>query len=176
MELKDYIYNIESVDEKGESLKDVTAVFENGNALKLCVKQMTKIAKKLKPTIIVSPESKGFILGASVASKLGLGLVPARSPKNLSREYVEEKYLTHNGDSKELAIHDDAISKGDRVVIIDDKLSTGMTLKTTANLIERLGGNVVGIITLLELTDLNGIEKIKNYNVYSLVKDTLENN
>jgi len=171
MELKDYIYNIESVDEKGKSLKDVTPVFEDGQAFKMATKQMVKIAKKLKPTIIVSPESKGFILGAAVATTLGLGIVPIRSPKNLSREFVKDRYVSHSGETKELACHDDAITKGDRVVIIDDKLSSGNTLLTTARLVERLGGNVVGIITLLELTDLKGVEKIKKYNFTSLVKD-----
>lgn len=171
MELKDFIYNIESVDEKGKSLKDVTPIFENEQAFKCAINKMVKFAKKLKPNIIVSPESKGFILGAGVAVKLGLGIVPVRNPKNLSREFVKASYALESGETKELACHTDSFPKGARIVIVDDKLSSGKTILTTIKLVEKLEGIVVGVVTLLELTDLNGRELLKNYNVYSLVKD-----
>ncbi len=172
MNLKDYVYNIESFDEKGKSHKDLTPIFENGEAFKEAVSQLTKFSKKLKPDLIVSPESKGFILGAAVASKLGIGFVPVRNPKNLTREFAKSSYSLETGVTKELACHSDAIKKNYRIVIIDDKLSTGNTLITTIRLIERLGGNVVGCAALLELTDKNGREKLKDYNVISLIEDT----
>ncbi len=172
MNLKDYVYNIESFDEKGKSHKDLTPIFEHGEAFKEAVKQLTKFSKKLKPDLIVSPESKGFILGAAVASRLGIGFVPVRNPKNLTREFAQSSYSLETGATKELACHNDAIKKNYRIVIIDDKLSTGNTLKTTIDLVEKLGGNVVGCAALLELTDRNGRDKLKGYNVISLIKDT----
>lgn len=172
MNLKDYIYNIESFDEKGKSVKDISPIFENGEVFAYTIKEMSKEVKQLKPEIIVSPESKGFILGAGVATKLGLGIVPVRNPKNLSREFVKASYTSEHGDTKELACHTNSISKGCRVVIVDDKLQTGNTTYTTAKLIERLGGEVVGIITLLEIIDKGGRDRLKDYNVISLVSDT----
>ena len=171
MELKDYIYNIESIDEKGKSLKDVTPVFENGFVFKEAISTIAKITKKLKASIIVSPESKGFILGAGTAAKLGFGIVPVRNPKNLSREFVKASYTTEQGEVKELACHTNCFGTGARVVIIDDKLSTGNTALTAAKLVEKLGGKVVGIITLLEVTNLKGRAKLAGYDVYTLVQD-----
>ncbi len=172
MNLKDYIYNIESNDEKGKSKKDITPIFENGEVFAYTIKEMSKIVKHMKPELIVSPESKGFILGAGVATKLGLGIVPVRNPKNLSREFVKGSYTSEHGDSKELACHTNSISKGCRVVIVDDKLQSGNTTYTTAKLVERLGGVVVGIVCLMEINDKGGRDKLKDYDVISLVSDT----
>ncbi len=172
MNLKDYIYNIESIDEKGKAKKDITPIFENGEVFAYTIKEMSKIVKQMKPELIVSPESKGFILGAGVATKLGLGLVPVRNPLNLSREFVRGSYTSEQGEAKELACHTNSIPKGCRVVIVDDKLQSGNTTYTTAKLIERLGGIVEGIVCLIEINDKGGREKLKDYNVITLVSES----
>jgi adenine phosphoribosyltransferase len=119
--------------------------------------------------IVVGPESRGFIFGTPIAYKLNAGFVPVRKPGKLPAETVAYSYdLEYGRDT--LEIHKDSIKKGQKVLVVDDLLATGGTVSATAKLVEMLGGEVVGLGFFIELTELNGRDKIKNYNVNSIVK------
>ena len=119
-------------------------------------------------TMIVGPEARGFIFGCPVATNLKIGFAPIRKPGKLPRETIFEEYTLEYG-TNTLCIHADALKKGDKVVIIDDLLATGGTVKATINLCERLGAEVVGVACLIELLDLKGRDLLKQYDVLSLM-------
>ena len=129
---------------------------------------MSEFVKSVGADVICGPESRGFIFGTPVAYNNDLGFVPIRKPGKLPRETVEISYDLEYG-SNTLCMHKDAIKKGQKVVIIDDLLATGGTIKAACELIEKLGGEVVGLAFLIELDDLKGKEKLANYNVLSLL-------
>ncbi len=167
MDLKGKIRIIEDFPKEGISFKDITTLLKDKEALKYTVEKFCEIIGS-DVDVIVGPEARGFIFGTAVAYNLGVGFVPVRKPGKLPGEVVSYEYDLEYG-SDCLEIHKDAIKKGDRVVIIDDLLATGGTLKACAELIEDLGGNVVGITTLIELTGIGGREKVQKYNPKSLI-------
>lgn len=169
MNFKDYIAIVEDFPIKGISFKDITPLLQNGEAFKAVTSNLADYAKKVGANVIVGPESRGFIFGCPVATKLGIGFVPIRKPGKLPREVVEKEYSLEYG-TNTLAMHKDAIKPGDKVLIIDDLLATGGTINAAISLIESLGGEVVGCAFLVELTGLNGRKLIENYDVYSLVE------
>lgn len=169
MNLKKYIANVEDFPKRGILFRDITPLMADGKAYKYATDQIIDFAKKVNPDIIVGPEARGFIFGCPVATHLEIGFVPVRKPGKLPRETVSVKYELEYGHN-ELSIHKDDIKPGDKVFIIDDLLATGGTVKATIDLIEAQGGIVVGIAFLIELTELNGIDLIKDYNVLSLIK------
>lgn len=169
MNFKDYIAIVEDFPIKGISFKDITPLLQNGEAFKSVTSNLADYAKKVGANVIVGPESRGFIFGCPVATKLGIGFVPIRKPGKLPREVVEKEYSLEYG-TNTLAMHKDAIKPGDKVLIIDDLLATGGTINAAISLIESLGGEVVGCAFLVELTGLNGRKLIENYDVYSLVE------
>jgi adenine phosphoribosyltransferase len=118
--------------------------------------------------IVVSPEARGFIFGTALAYKLNAGFVPVRKPGKLPYQTEKFSYELEYG-TDELEIHVDAIKPGEKVLIVDDLLATGGTLYSCAKLIEKLGGEVTNIVTLIELTEIGGKEKLKDYNTKSLV-------
>ena len=118
---------------------------------------------------IIAPESRGYIFGTAVANKLNLGFVPIRKPHKLPREEVTESYDLEYGKNT-LCIHADAIKPGQRVLIVDDLLATGGTMKAACNLIEKLGGVVAGIAFVIELEDLKGRDVLMGYQVHSIIK------
>ena len=168
MNFKDYIAIVEDFPIKGISFKDITPLLGNGEAFKSACDKFSEFAKECKANLIVGPESRGFIFGCPVATNLTLPFVPIRKPGKLPRETVEVKYSLEYG-SNTLAMHKDAIKPGDKVFIIDDLLATGGTIKATIDIIESLGGEVVGCAFLIELTGLAGRNKIGNYPIYSLI-------
>jgi adenine phosphoribosyltransferase len=113
-------------------------------------------------------ESRGFILGAPVAYRLGAGFVPVRKPGKLPSDVYEARYELEYG-SDALAIHQDAVAPGEKVLIVDDVIATGGTVSATVQLIKKLGGVIQGIAFLIELTGLRGRNKLDGYNVISLV-------
>jgi adenine phosphoribosyltransferase len=119
--------------------------------------------------VVVAIEARGFIFGAPMAYELGAGFVPVRKPDKLPWEKVAASYTLEYG-TNVLEMHADAIEPGQRVLIVDDLLATGGSAKATAELVERLGGEVVGFVFLIELTDLKGVDKLKGYDVFSLIK------
>ena len=119
--------------------------------------------------MIVGPDARGFIFGCPVATELELGFVPVRKPGKLPREVISFDYDLEYG-SNTLCVHKGGIPQGAKVLIIDDLLATGGTIEATIELVKKSGADVVGIAFLIELTELNGIEKLKDYNVLSLMK------
>lgn len=168
MNLKEHIAIIEDFPIKGISFKDITPILQNGEAFNEATNRISEFAKKQGATVIVGPESRGFIFGCPVSTKLNIGFVPVRKPGKLPRETVEVEYSLEYGKNV-LAMHKDALKPGDKVVIVDDLLATGGTLKATIELIESLGAEVVGCAFVVELTGLKARNLLENYEVYSLV-------
>ena len=169
MDLKKYIADVPDFPTEGILFRDITPLLQNGEAFRYACDAIASFAVKQKATIIVGPESRGFIFGCPVATKLGIGFAPVRKPGKLPREQITEKYTLEYG-SNELCMHLDSVKPGDKVLIIDDLLATGGTLNATCNIIKKLGGEVVGISCLIELEALNGRELLKDYPVYTLIK------
>ncbi|MDE7213317.1 MAG: adenine phosphoribosyltransferase [Anaeroplasmataceae bacterium] len=169
MNLKNYVATINDYPKEGIIFRDITPLMGDGEAYRFSVDEITKFAKEKKATMIVGPEARGFIFGCPVATNLGIGFAPIRKPGKLPRKTLDEKYDLEYG-SNTLCIHEDALKKGDRVVIIDDLLATGGTVKATINLCERLGATVVGIACLIELVDLKGRKLLEGYDVLSLME------
>ena len=169
MNLKNYVASIIDYPKEGILFRDITPLMGNGEAYKYSVDKMTEYAKEKGATVIVGPEARGFIFGCPVATNLGIGFAPIRKPGKLPRKTLEEKYDLEYG-SNTLCIHADALKPGDKVIIVDDLLATGGTVKATINLCEKLGAEVVGIACLIELVELNGREVLKGYDVLSLME------
>lgn len=169
MNLKDYVASIVDYPKKGIVFRDITPLMGNGDAYRYSVDQITEFARKKGATMIVGPEARGFIFGCPVATNLGIGFAPIRKPGKLPRKTLNEKYDLEYG-SNTLCIHEDALKKGDKVVIIDDLLATGGTVMATIHLCEKLGATVVGVACLIELVDLNGRDLLKGYDVLSLME------
>jgi adenine phosphoribosyltransferase len=119
--------------------------------------------------MICGPEARGFIVGCPVANQLGVGFAPARKKGKLPRETVSVKFQLEYGEA-ELFMHKDAVKPGQKVLIVDDLLATGGTVAATIDLVEQLGGIVVGAAFLIELEDLHGRDKMKGYDIFSLLK------
>ena len=168
MNLKEKIRVIQDFPEKGVRFKDITLLLQDQDALKESIDRMKVFTEKLDADVIVGPEARGFMLGTPLAYSTNLGFVPVRKPGKLPYEVISQAYSLEYGEDS-LEIHKDAISPGQRVVIVDDLLATGGTLLSTVKLVEKLGGKVVGIIVLIELTYLSGREILKGHNVESLI-------
>ena len=169
MDLKKYIADVQDFPIEGILFRDITPLMANGEAFGEACNQIADFAKSVKATVIVGPESRGFIFGCPVAKDMGIGFVPVRKPNKLPRETVSVKYDLEYG-SNELHMHADAVKKGDKVIIIDDLLATGGTVDATIQLIEKMGGEVVGCAFLIELVDLKGRELLKGHNVFSVMQ------
>ena len=169
MNLKNYVASIVDYPKEGIVFRDITPLMGDGEAYKYTVDQMTEFAKSKGATVIVGPEARGFIFGCPVATNLQIGFAPIRKPGKLPRKTLEEKYDLEYG-SNTLCIHADALKPGDKVIIVDDLLATGGTVKATINLCEKLGAEVVGVACLIELVELNGREVLKGYDVLSLME------
>ncbi len=167
--LKDYIAIIEDFPVKGISFKDITPLIGDKEAFKASIEEMAAVAKQLNPNVVVGPESRGFIFGCPLAIKMGLGFVPIRKPGKLPRKTVEKKYDLEYG-SNTLCMHSDALKKGDKVIIVDDLLATGGTIKAAIDLIRELGAEVVGCVFLIELTELKGRDLFKDIPTYSILQ------
>ncbi|MDY0209904.1 MAG: adenine phosphoribosyltransferase [Acholeplasma sp.] len=169
MNLKDYIASIEDFPQKGILFRDITPLMLNGEAYKLACDQMAEFAKEKGANLIVGPEARGFIFGCPVAYALGCGFAPVRKPGKLPRETVTVKYDLEYG-SNELSLHADSIKPGDKVMIVDDLLATGGTVDATIQLVEKLGGTVVGLAFFIELESLEGRKRLEKYPIYASLK------
>lgn len=152
----------------GILFKDITPVLNDPALFRLIVETFTARVKEKKATKIAVIESRGFLFGAPVAHQLGLGLVPVRKKGKLPYRTVEESYALEYGTAT-LEIHEDALGRNDRVVIIDDLLATGGTALAAAHLVEKLGGTVVDIEFLVELAFLEGRKKLTGYEIFAPV-------
>ena len=172
-DLRKYIRYVPDFPKKGIVFRDITTLLKNPIALKEAIEQLYESTKGLKIDKVVGIESRGFIFGAMLAERLNAGFVLLRKPGKLPAETEKELYdLEYGRDSIE--IHKDAISPGDKVLIHDDLLATGGTAKAAIKLVEKLGGEVVQVLFLIELSFLKGREKLKGYNVKSLIDYTGE--
>ncbi|MBR3613819.1 MAG: adenine phosphoribosyltransferase [Clostridia bacterium] len=167
-ELKDYIRTIPNFPEKGVMFRDVTTVLQDPEGLKLAIDEMQEKIENLEFDIIVGAESRGFLFGMPIAYNLNKAFVPVRKKGKLPAETISESYNLEYGQAT-LEIHKDAIKPGQKVVIVDDLIATGGTLEAIIKLVERLGGEVIRVCCLIDLPELGGKEKIKNYQVDTLI-------
>ena len=169
MDLKSKIREIEDFPIKGVSFKDITTLTRDKDAFNQAVSSMIDDLKDKEVDYIVGPEARGFLFGAAVAYGLGVGFIPIRKPGKLPGETTSFEYELEYG-TNTLEIHTESIKKGDRIAIVDDLLATAGTVMAATKLIESLGGNVVALEFVIELTFLGGREKLEGYHVNSLVK------
>jgi len=169
MDLKEKIRVIDGFPSEGISFKDITTLLMDAEALNECINQMVERFKDVEVDMIVGPESRGFIFATPLAYVLKTGFVPVRKPGKLPAESISYEYELEYGTDR-LEMHKDAILPGQKVLIVDDLLATGGTMSAAAKLVEKLGGEVVGLGFLIELKDLNGREKLKGYKVESLIQ------
>jgi len=169
MDLKKVIRIIPDFPKEGVLFKDITTLLKNGEAYSYTINKLVEVCEPLKPDLIVGPEARGFVAGAPLAYALKAGFVPARKPGKLPAKVVSYEYQLEYG-SDSLEIHEDSINPGQKVLIADDLLATGGTAYSTIKLVEKLGGIVVGLIFVIELSYLDGRKMLEGYNVQSLIK------
>ncbi|MAB57557.1 MAG: adenine phosphoribosyltransferase [Aequorivita sp.] len=169
MDLTKYIRNIENFPKAGVHFKDITPLLGDSEAVASCVEQLVVLIGDKKIDKVAAIESRGFFFGTLLAQKLNAGFVPIRKPGKLPYKTRKEPYQLEYG-LDALEIHEDAIKKGERVLLHDDVLATGGTARAACNLIEQLGGEIVQCNFLLELEFLNGINKLRSHPVQSLLK------
>lgn len=168
-DLKGLIRDIPDFPKKGILFKDVTPILKSAEALQFAVDELYDRLKPLSPDQIVGIEARGFILSPILAYRLDAGFVPIRKPGKLPAETLRTSYQLEYGEN-ELEIHKDAIFRGVKVAVIDDLLATGGTAQAAVKLVEGLGGKVVAVAFLVELTFLKGRKKLSGYPTYSLIQ------
>jgi len=168
MDLAKLIRDIPDFPVKGILFKDITTLLRNPLAFREAVDGLAAKWAGQRIDQVVAIESRGFILGAPLAYKLGAGFVPVRKPGKLPAETISVEYSLEYGTNM-LQMHVDAISPGQCVLVVDDLLATGGSAKATIELVERLGGVVVGLAFLVELRFLKGVTKLEGYDVFSLI-------
>lgn len=169
MDLSKYIASVPDHPEEGVIFRDISPLMANGEAYEYATNKIVDYAREKDAEVIIGPEARGFIVGCPVAYSMGIGFAPARKKGKLPREVVEVDYNLEYG-TDTLQIHRDAIEPGQRVLVVDDLLATGGTIASTIQLIEELGGIVVGTAFLIELKDLKGRDKIKGYDIFTLLE------
>jgi adenine phosphoribosyltransferase len=162
------IRDIPDFPKPGIVFKDITPVLRDAAAFQQVIDLFVEAARGAAPDIVAGVESRGFLFGAPVALALGVGFAPIRKIGKLPHETVQEKYDLEYGSSA-VEIHRDAIAPGQRVLLVDDLLATGGTAAAAARLVEKLGGQVVGVSFLVELDFLSGREHLSRYDILSLV-------
>jgi adenine phosphoribosyltransferase len=165
---KDYIRVIPDFPQPGIRFKDITTLLKDGAAYKAAIMALKDLISDKKIDLIAGPEARGFVIGAPLAVELGVGFVPIRKSGKLPGDTVEAAYDLEYGKDK-LAIHRDSISPGQKVLIADDLLATGGTIATSIDLINQLGGDIVGAAFLIELSYLSGRDKLSGIDIVSLV-------
>ncbi|MDI3257488.1 MAG: adenine phosphoribosyltransferase [Kyrpidia sp.] len=169
MDFKSLIRVIPDFPQPGVSFKDITPLLKDGRAYRAAIDTLASMVRPLGSEVVVGPEARGFVIGGPLAYALGVGFVPVRKAGKLPAETVSVSYELEYG-SDRLDIHRDALRPGQRVLVADDLLATGGTLRSTICLAERLGAVVTGCAFLIELTELEGRAKLAGYNVLSLVQ------
>ena len=164
----DYVRTIPDFPEKGIMFRDVTSVLQSAEGLRLAVNELQSRLEGLDFDVIAGAESRGFIFGMPLAYNLGKPFVPIRKAGKLPCAVVQKEYALEYGTAT-IEIHKDAITPGMKVVLLDDLIATGGTIKAAAELVEELGGEVVKILFLLELKGLEGRKQLSGYNVESVV-------
>jgi adenine phosphoribosyltransferase len=168
-DLEARIRDIPDFPKRGIVFKDIMPLLADPESLRDTVERLAEFAEPRKPDLILGAEARGFILGAALAYRLGCGFVAARKPGKLPWRTISAKYALEYGFDA-LELHADAITSGARVLVHDDLLATGGTARAKVDLVEQLGGTVVGLAFVIELQFLNGREKLAGYDVFSLVQ------
>ena len=169
MDLREKIRNVPDFPQQGIQFKDITTLLKDGKAFRLAIDMLATPYKEQTIDIVVGPEARGFVIGAPVAYVLEAGFVPIRKPGKLPAEILSYDYSLEYGKDA-LEIHKDAIKPGSRVLVVDDLLATGGTTMTTIKMVEQLGGKVVGLAFLIELSFLNGRQVLAGYDITSLIQ------
>ncbi len=167
--IADSIRDVPDFPKKGILFKDITPVLSDIDTLRASVKEMAAPFMDLEIDVVVGIESRGFIFGAPIADVLNCSFVPVRKPGKLPWKTESVSYELEYG-TDALEIHEDAITEGQNVLIVDDLLATGGTAEATCKLVSKLGGNIKGLSLLIELEGLNGRKRLNQYNVHSLVQ------
>jgi adenine phosphoribosyltransferase len=167
-DLKAKIRDIKDFPTEGILFKDITTLLKDGPAWRYAVDSLASHYQKDKVDVVVGVESRGFIFGGAIAHQLNAGFVPVRKLGKLPGKTIEVEYELEYGRDA-LAMHEDAITSGQRVLAVDDLLATGGTMGATLRLVEQLGGKVVGVAFMIELAFLKGREKLKNYPLHALI-------
>lgn len=168
LDFKSKIRVIPDFPQAGISFKDITTLLMDGESYRSAIDELKKLVAHLEIDVIAGPEARGFVVGAPLAYALGVGFVPIRKSGKLPYETIEAGYALEYGKDT-LAMHTDAIKPGQKVLIADDLLATGGTIATSVNLVQQLGGEVVGAAFLIELTALAGRNKLSDIEVVTLL-------
>lgn len=166
--LEEYVRTIPDFPEQGIMFRDVTSVLQDADGLHLAIDEMQKLVADLDFDVIAGPESRGFIFGTPMAYNLHKPFVLIRKKGKLPCETVSVEYELEYGTAT-IEMHKDSIKPGQKVLIVDDLIATGGTTEAMIKLVESLGGEVVGVVVLMELAGLNGRDKIKNYRLDSAI-------
>lgn len=166
--VEDYIRSIPDFPEPGIIFRDVTSVLQDAEGLKLSIDEMVKLLDGVDFDVIAGAESRGFIFGMPIAYALGKPFIPVRKAGKLPCETISQSYDLEYGQAT-IEIHKDAIKPGQKVVLVDDLIATGGTMDAAAKLVEKLGGEVVKMIFLIELAGLDGRKKLEKYDIASVV-------
>jgi adenine phosphoribosyltransferase len=169
IDLERYIRDVPDFPKKGIIFKDITPLLGDYEALCATVRKLAEPYLDKGVQLVAGVESRGFIFGAAVAERLRAGFVPIRKPGKLPAETISESYELEYG-SDSIEIHADAVPPGAKVLMVDDLLATGGTMAAACRLVEKLGGQIVGVAFVIELCFLNGREKLAGYDVASLIK------
>ena len=168
MDLRTFVREVPDFPKPGVSFKDITPLLSDAKAFADAVERMAEPVSTMQPTHVMGLESRGFIFGSALAQKMGLGFVPARKPGKLPLPIFSESYGLEYG-TDALEIHQDSFKAGDRVLIVDDVLATGGTAAAAAGLVEKLGGEVVGLGFLMELAFLDGRSRLPGRDITALL-------
>ena len=168
LDLRDRVRDVPDFPKPGIVFKDLMPLVADAAYFHETIDRLEELARPRRPDIILGAEARGFIFGGALADRLHCGFVPARKPGKLPWSTVEATYELEYGTDR-LQIHADAIGNGARVIIHDDVLATGGTAKAKTELVEQLGGEVVGLLFVVELAFLNGRDKLVGYDVESLI-------
>lgn len=166
--IEEYVRSIPDFPEKGIIFRDITSVLQDPDGLKLAIDDMITLLDGVDFDVVAGTESRGFMFGMPIAYALGKSFVPIRKKGKLPCETISEEYDLEYG-SAVIEMHKDAIVPGQKVVLVDDLIATGGTIKASAKMVERLGGEVVKIIFLMELAGLKGREKLAGYDIASVI-------
>ncbi len=169
VDLRSKIRDVPDFPKPGVVFKDIMPLLADPAALADTVERLAEWSEPRKPDLVLGAEARGYITGGALACRLGCGFIPARKPGKLPWHTVAVKYALEYG-FDQLEVHADSITAGKRVLVHDDVLATGGTAKATAELVEQLGGVVIGLPFIIELAFLDGREKLTGYDVFSLIE------
>ena len=169
IDLRSRVREVPDFPEPGIGFKDISPLLLDPAALRQAVSSLAAWTAEREPDLVLGAEARGFLLGAAIACEVGCGFVPARRPGKLPPETVSARYVLEYGENS-LEVAADAIRAGARVVVHDDVLATGGTVEAIAGLVEQLGGHVVGVNFVIELSFLKGRERLAGHDLFSLIE------